>query len=191
MRLVSTLVLASGLLSGTFAVPGLADNAPAEKIGLKIGMKAPAFTLKDQSGKERSLDDFLKKGTLAVVFYRSASWSPFCQKQLVQLQADLKDIEAAGCHIAGVSYDSVEILARFAEKEKITFPLLADPGSKTITAYGLLNTEAKDKAEGIAYPVTMLIDRKGVISAKLFLDGYRDRHSKELLLKAVAAIKGG
>jgi cytochrome oxidase Cu insertion factor (SCO1/SenC/PrrC family) len=48
--------------------------APEEQTGLKVGTKAPKFTLKDQSGKERSLDEFLAKGNVALVFYRSADW---------------------------------------------------------------------------------------------------------------------
>ena len=66
----------------------------------------------------------------------------------MQLQSDLKDIEAAGLSLVGISYDSVEVLAKFAEKRKITFPLLSDASSKTITAYGLLNKEAKGKEAG-------------------------------------------
>ena len=42
--------------------------------GLKIGEKAPEFKLKDQDGKERALSEFLKKGKVALVFYRSADW---------------------------------------------------------------------------------------------------------------------
>jgi cytochrome oxidase Cu insertion factor (SCO1/SenC/PrrC family) len=53
---------------------GAADKAPEEKTGVKVGAKAPAFTLKDQAGKERTLDEFLKKGKVALVFYRSAGW---------------------------------------------------------------------------------------------------------------------
>ena len=51
-----------------------ADKAPEEKTGLPVGTKAPAFTLKDQSGKVWTLDDLLKKGKVALVFYRSAGW---------------------------------------------------------------------------------------------------------------------
>jgi hypothetical protein len=52
-----------------------ADKEPApDKTGLKVGEKAPTFTLKDQAGKERSLDEFLKTGKVAIVFYRSAAW---------------------------------------------------------------------------------------------------------------------
>jgi AhpC/TSA family len=48
--------------------------APEEHTGVKVGEKAPAFTLKDQEGKERSLEELLKKGKVALVFYRSADW---------------------------------------------------------------------------------------------------------------------
>ncbi len=46
----------------------------AEPPGVKVGEKAPAFRLADQSGKERTLDDLLKNGNVALVFYRSANW---------------------------------------------------------------------------------------------------------------------
>ena len=98
-------------------------------------------------------------------------------------------MEDAGAQVVGVSYDAVEVLARFAEKRKITFPLLSDTGSKTITAYNLLNKEAKGKTEGIPYPGTILIDTNGVVRAKLVLDGYRDRHTSEALIKTVKGIK--
>jgi cytochrome oxidase Cu insertion factor (SCO1/SenC/PrrC family) len=67
------------LLLGTLALAGVvsptaADQPPEAKTGLKVGVRAPAFALKDQSGTERSLDEFLKKGKVALVFYRSADW---------------------------------------------------------------------------------------------------------------------
>jgi len=105
------------------------------------------------------------------------------------LQADLKEIEAAGIQVVAISYDTVEVLARFAEKRKITFPLLSDPGSKTIAAYHVLNKEAKGKTEGIPYPGTFIVDSDGVIRAKLFLDGYQKRHTTEALIKAGKEIK--
>jgi hypothetical protein len=44
------------------------------KISLAVGQPAPKFTLKDQTGKERSLDEFLGKKTVALTFHRSAIW---------------------------------------------------------------------------------------------------------------------
>lgn len=51
-----------------------AEPAAAEKAGLSVGQKAPAFTLKDHEGRDVSLDALLKKGPVALVFYRSADW---------------------------------------------------------------------------------------------------------------------
>jgi len=69
------LVLAFALLSAS-AVPaqGPGKPAPEERTGPKVGEKAPKFTLKDQEGKDRSLDGLLEKGKVALVFYRSADW---------------------------------------------------------------------------------------------------------------------
>jgi cytochrome oxidase Cu insertion factor (SCO1/SenC/PrrC family) len=53
---------------------GKGKPAPEEQTGLKVGETAPKFTLKDQEGHQRSLDEFLKNGKVALVFYRSADW---------------------------------------------------------------------------------------------------------------------
>jgi peroxiredoxin len=87
-------------------------------------------------------------------------------------------------------HDSVEVLARFAAKHKITFPLLSDTNSKTIKMYGVLNEEAKGgRAEGIPYPGTMLIDKDCIIRAKLFLEGYKHRGTTDDLIKAAQTIR--
>jgi cytochrome oxidase Cu insertion factor (SCO1/SenC/PrrC family) len=69
------LAAATVLLVATAARPQEKGKlATEEQTGLKVGEKAPKFTLKDQEGKERSLDELLKKGKVALVFYRSADW---------------------------------------------------------------------------------------------------------------------
>jgi peroxiredoxin len=111
------------------------------------------------------------------------------------LQKDLPRIESAGIKVVGISYDSVEVLKRFADKQKITFPLLSDPESKTIIDYSIKNKEMVGKKfgnvnlEGVPYPGTFLVDRNGVIRAKLFLEGYRARHTVDDLLKAAETLK--
>jgi peroxiredoxin len=107
----------------------------------------------------------------------------------------LKKIEAAGVRVVGISYDSVEVLKGFADKQKITFPLLSDPESKTILAYALKNKEMAGKnggkinLDGIPYPGTLLVDKDGIIRAKLFVDGYKERHSVAELTKAAESLK--
>ena len=72
---------------------------------------------------------------------------------------------------------------------KIAFPLLSDPGSETIEAYHIRNTAARGKAEGVPYPGTFILDQEGVIRAKLFLEGYRDRATAEAIVQAAKAVK--
>ena len=98
-------------------------------------------------------------------------------------------MDEAGVTVAAISYDSVDVLARFAKNQKITFPLLSDPDHKTIEAYGLLNKEVSGKFEGIPYPGTMIVDKDGMIFAKLFFEGYAKRHTGEDIVKTVKGIK--
>ena len=105
------------------------------------------------------------------------------------MQRDLKSIEEAGVQVVGISYDDPKVLKTFSDKAKIAFPLLSDPESKTIEDYHIRNPAAKGKAEGVPYPGTFIIDSRGVIRAKLFLEGYRDRHTTEALIKAAKTVK--
>jgi len=76
---------------------------------------------------------------------------------------------------AAISYDSEEILKFFSDRHNITYPLLADPDSKAIQAYGVLNTEATGMQKGFARPGYFFIDTKGVIKEKFFQAKYRER----------------
>lgn len=106
------------------------------------------------------------------------------------MQKELKAIEAAGIQVVGISYDSVAILKTYSEKSGVVFPLLSDPESRTIIAYALRNTETKGQKfgrvnlDGIPYPGTILLDQTGTVRAKLFLEGYKDRHEPQELIKA-------
>ncbi len=68
--LLPTLIAVWLLASGATA----AEPAAPEKTGLAVGQKAPTFTLKDQNDRDVLLETLLKKGPVALVFYRSADW---------------------------------------------------------------------------------------------------------------------
>jgi peroxiredoxin len=79
----------------------------------------------------------------------------------------------------------VAALKRFADKRHITFPLLSDPDHRVIEAFGVRNREADGtRIAGVPYPGVFLIDRAGVIRAKLFYEGYRQRHHSDQILAA-------
>lgn len=173
------------------AVAAAAIPVPAAALaGLNVGDKVPGFELKDQSGTGVKLDALLQNGPAAVVFYRSADWCPYCQKQLVDLQAGLAAIKAAGLQVVAISYDPVEVLERFAKQRNIQFPLLSDPGSATIKNWKLLNADAKGRTEGIPHPMTYVLSRDGVIRAQLGHETYQVRHTVPDLIQAAKAANG-
>ncbi len=95
--------------------------------------------------------------------------------------------------VFAISYDSVEILAQFAEKHGITFPLLSDQGSHVMRRLGLLNPRVQEDhaVYGIApnprhvdlpYPGVFLLDEQGVVVVKRFHESYRERDAGAGLL---------
>jgi peroxiredoxin len=143
--------------------------------GLDVGQTAPAFSARDQFGREQTLETLKgSKGTV-LLFYRSADWCPYCKGQLIQLQSAKARFEEQGLKLAGISYDSEAILKFFSDRRKIEFPLLSDPDSSVIRAYDVLNSEATGQNKGMARPGYFFIDTKGVIREKFFEAKYRER----------------
>jgi len=95
----------------------------------------------------------------------------------VELEQDLNSLRKHGLGLAAISYDSVAILKNFADRKKITYPLLSDADSKIIRAFGILNGTVKPGTAqyGIPYPGTFLVDPKGKIVSKYFEDDMRER----------------
>jgi len=86
--------------------------------------------------------------------------------------------------IAAVSHDSVELLRNFAERKGLAYPLLSDPESKVIRAFGILNENfPRDNAwYGVPYPGTYVLDERGVVKAKYFEDDHRERYTAASIL---------
>jgi hypothetical protein len=83
--------------------------------------------------------------------------------------------EKQAVKFAAISYDSQEILKYFADRHQIAYPMLADPESKIIQAYNVLNREATGMQKGFARPGYFLIDSNGIIREKFFDARYRER----------------
>ncbi len=101
---------------------------------LEPGDPAPDFTLPDADGKDVSLSDY--RGRKVVVYFYPAAMTPGCTTEACDFRDNLAALGGAGIDVVAISPDKPEKLAKFREKESLTFPLLADPGRSTLEAYG-------------------------------------------------------
>ena len=83
-----------------------------------------------------------------------------------------------------ISYDAVEILKQFGEKEGIEYTLLSDPNSATMKAYGVFH----ESGRGIPHPTLFLLDHNRTVIGKLRCEGYKQRHQSSDILAAVKAL---
>jgi hypothetical protein len=93
----------------------------------------------------------------------------------VQLQNAKAKFEQQGIRLAAISYDSQAILIDFSKRHNIEFPLLADPDSKVIRSFDILNKEANGMNKGMARPGFFYIDDRGIIREKYFEAKYTNR----------------
>jgi peroxiredoxin Q/BCP len=134
---------------------------------LSPGDKAPAFTLLDDKGSTVKLSDL--KGQQVVLYAYPAAMTPGCTKQACDFRDNLKVFNDAGYTVLGISPDKPEKLAKFVEKEGLTFPLLSDPDKETLTAYGAYGEkQLYGKTVVGVIRSTFFIDADGKISQALY-----------------------
>lgn len=191
MKFIRLFVLGT-LLSFVLARPGIAEEDfgnvekdSLENRGLPIGRSAPGFTLADQTGTKVSLESLLAKGPVAVVFHRSVDWCLYCKLQMIQLQRIKKEIEDAGGQLVAISYDSPDKLKTYAKRQKITFPMLSDVGSKTIDAYDMRYKDAPPETTGFSRHGTFIIDQQGIIRNKIVRLSYKERPAIDALISSL------
>ena len=101
---------------------------------LETGQPAPAFTLSDQTGRQVSLSDFA--GRNLIIFFYPAAMTPGCTKEACDFRDSLARLQQAGYDVVGISPDKPEKLAKFVDKESLTYPLLSDSDRAVMDAYG-------------------------------------------------------
>jgi len=146
---------------------------------LKVGAKAPDFSLLTGDGSTLSLGDL--KGRKVVLYFYPKDNTSGCTREACAFNDSLKVLEKKGARVIGVSADSVASHRKFADKYNLAFPLLADEKKEMIKKYGVWKEKSMygKKYMGIER-TTFVIDERGVI-AKIFPKVKVDGHVEEVL----------
>jgi hypothetical protein len=111
----------------------------------------------------------------------------------VELQGRVDEVRKSGMGLAVIIYDPVPVLAEFATRRGISFPLLSDEGSETIRRYGILNTTVPEtnSAFGYPFPGTFIVNREGIVTARFFEQGYEERNTiSSVLVRLGGSVEG-
>ena len=141
---------------------------------VKVGQKAPDFSLPDQIGDTVSLHSVLQRGPAVVTFYRG-EWCPYCDLTLRAYQRILPSIMAVGASLIAISPQTPDNTLTTVEKKELTFSVLSDVGNVVARKYGLvfvtpeaarhpgISAANGDDAWELPMPATFIVAQDGTI----------------------------
>ena len=149
---------------------------------MRVGERAPEFSLADQTGATRRLSEFLARGPVVLFFYPAASTAG-CTRESCHFRDLATEFAQHGASRVGISMDTVAKQAAFADGNHLDYPLLADVGGVVASSYGV--KRALDVLR--VRRTTFVIDTTGVvreiIASELNMNVHADR-----ALAALAAL---
>jgi peroxiredoxin len=152
---------------------------------LKIGRKAPDFTLPSHLDKDISLGSLLGKGSIILAFF-PLSWTPVWTNQIPSYEAELARFDGLNAQVLGISVDHVPCLKAWAKSlGGISFPLLSDfnPLGAVAKKYGVQRTE------GFSERAIFIIDTDGKIQY-VDIHDIKDKPSNDILFAEIKRITG-
>jgi peroxiredoxin Q/BCP len=148
---------------------------------LKVGDRAPDFTLPDQDGMEHSLIDY--RGQWVLLYFYPKDMTPGCTTEACSIRDSRAAFKQQKLVVLGVSADSVKRHKKFADKHELPFTLLSDEGKIMLRSYGVWG---KKKFMGHEFEGVMrqsfLIDPDGKIS-RIYESVKPAQHAQEVLME--------
>ena len=125
---------------------------------------APDFTLRDEQGHERSLDD-LRAGKPLVIFFFRGAFCPTARKDLLAYANVYSRIQALGAELVAISVDTPEELHRLRHRLGLEFALLSDPDFIVSARYGVYcSDEVEEGPQPHGEPAIFILDVDGNIA---------------------------
>jgi thioredoxin-dependent peroxiredoxin len=143
---------------------------------IAVGEKAPEFTGTLSGGGQLRLRDFSGRQHVVLYFFPK-DFTPGCTKEACSFRDHRAEAAALDAEIVGVSFDTAEKHAAFAERYKLPFPLVSDADGAIAGAYGV----ARFGGWLPTKRVTFVIDKGGVVRHVTQSEFGIDRHIDEAL----------
>ena len=146
---------------------------------MQRGDIAPDFSLDDQDGVRRTLSELVNDGPVVLFFY-PAAMTKGCTKESCHFRDLAGEFAAVGAQRIGISMDSVERQAKFAEKNTLDYPLLADVGGTVATQYGVKRSLDFLKVRRSTFVIGQNLRIIDVFTSETNMDAHADQALKVL-----------
>ncbi len=157
---------------------------------LRIGQKAPDFTLPDTEKQERNLGEFAEGGAVLLAFFPFA-FSGVCDKEMCAFRDGFDGFAGSGTKVVGISVDSVFTLKAFAQTYNLQFPLLSDFNKKVAAAYGVVQDQWVGFGyKGVAKRSVFLVDKRKILRYKWITENPTVEPPYADVAKAAVKLKG-
>jgi peroxiredoxin Q/BCP len=151
---------------------------------LDQGTTAPPFELPDQDGELISLQSL--RGTWALLWWYPKAGTPACTVEGRELSNRIDDFAGSGCHVIGLSFDTVDENKTWAESEGFEFRLLSDVDHTVGRTYEV-EREPDDQYAAFPLRVSYLVDPEGTIRKAFAVAGVADHAG--LVLDALTTLR--
>lgn len=128
---------------------------------IKIGDKAPDFTLRGSDKSQVSLKDF--SGKNVVLLFYPAAFTGVCTKELCMMRDGLAEYERLDAQILAISVDSLFTLAQWKMDQGFNFPMLSDFNKTVSKKYDVLYKEFVFEMKGVSKRSAFVIDKTGIV----------------------------
>lgn len=139
---------------------------------IKVGEKAPLFTLRNSATEEVSLSDYKEKNV--VVLFFPLAFTGVCTTELCEIRDSIAEYNNMNAEVMAISVDSPFTLAKFKEEQGYNFPLLSDFNKEVSRAYGSLYEDFVLDMKGVSKRSAFVIDKEGTIKYVEVLENAAD-----------------
>jgi peroxiredoxin Q/BCP len=141
---------------------------------MRVGDLAPEFSLPDQDGTMRSLNELLEGGPVVLFFY-PAAMTKGCTKESCHFRDLRAEFAAIGAQRVGISMDSVDKQAAFSTKHGFDYPLLADVDGAVAKQYGVKRKLDLLRTKRSTFVIDPDRRIRGVINAEFSFETHADK----------------
>ena len=154
-------------------------------MSLQIGQLAPEFTLYDSDKNQVSLR--LQSQNILLLFFPLA-FTRVCTAELCSIRDNIAVYNSVQARVFGISVDSLYVLAKFKEEQKLNFTLLSDFNKEISVSYGVLYETFSYGMRGVSKRAAFIIDKEGGIRYIEILENASGQPNFEIITKILGEI---